>query len=173
MPKMMQTARESYAEPFVHAYAPTMQNFHLLLTLMYQFVSAEQALEADPGPVDRPEFDALVCEAEVVRADLVREAEGLLDSAPFCPGDKALHQLSFLVLLDLTMTDSQECRHLHRLAKEHPDLFAIDGTGSTARQTRVLQASFFQLFDDMGSLAEFGGDGCHAGRMNTQALIPA
>ncbi|TQE92658.1 MAG: hypothetical protein FKY71_19520 [Spiribacter salinus] len=121
-------------------------------------VTVEQALEADDGPVESASFDNVLRQAEAVRAELVAEAESLLDIPPYRPADGALHRLGFLLLLDLTMTDAQDCRHLHNLTADHPELFTVEGSDTAAHQTRAMQAQFFRLFGQMGDLAEFGGE---------------
>ena len=59
---------------------PTMQRFSYLLNRMDRLLTAERTLESDTGPLDRPEFDALLREAEAERAGAKAEAEGFSTS---------------------------------------------------------------------------------------------
>jgi hypothetical protein len=136
-------------------------------------VTLERAMEAENETGYGSDFDAVLRQAETVRAELVAETESLLDIPPYRLTDGALHRLGFLLLLDLTMTDAQDCRHLHNLTADHPELFSVQGSDTAAHQTRALQAQFFRLFDQMGDLAEFGGAGRCFEQWQDPALMPA
>lgn len=159
--------------PVAQAHTPTTRRFNRVLSFMSWMVTLEQALEAEHEPGYGSDFDAVLRQAEAVRAELIAEAENLLDIPPYRPADGELHRLGFLLLLDLTMTDAQDCRHLHNLTADHPELFTIEGSDTAAHQTRALQAQFFRLFDQMGDLAEFGAEGECFEQWQDPAPMPA
>jgi len=159
--------------PLAQAHTPTTRRFNRVLSFMSWMVTLERAMEAENEPGDGSAVDAVLRQAEAVRAELVAEAENLLDIPPNRPADGALHQLGFLLLLDLTLTDAQECRHLHNLTADHPELFTVEGSDTAAHQTRAMQAQFFRLFDQMGDLAEFGGEGRCFEQWQDPAPVPA
>ena len=151
---------------------PTMQRFSYLLNRMDRLLTAERTLESDTGPLDRPEFDALLREAEAERAGVQAEAEGVLGLSPEDHADAALQRLALLLLMDLMAMDAADCRRLHGLAADDPALFHIAGDGAWKRQAPTMQVAFFKLFDGLGALAEFGGEGW-AGDEAEAVPIPA
>ena len=169
----MDASASAQINPVAQAHTPTTRRFNRLLSLMSWMLTVEQALEAGDEPVDGSVLDSVLRHAEAVRAELVAEAENLLDIPPNRPADGALHQLGFLLLLDLTLTDAQECRNLHNLTADHPELFTVEGSDTAAHQTRAMQAQFFRLFDQMGDLAEFGGEGRCFEQWQDPAPVPA
>ena len=68
--------------------------------------------------------------------------------------------------------DTADCRRLHGLAADDPALFHIAGDGAWKRQAPTMQVAFFKLFDGLGALAEFGGEGW-AGDEAEAVPIPA
>ncbi|TQE93693.1 MAG: hypothetical protein FKY71_18060 [Spiribacter salinus] len=172
MAEILHTTHCVNAEPVTQAHTPTTRRFNRVLSFMSWMVTLEREMEAEHEPGYGSDFDAVLRQAEAVRAELIAEAEHLLDIPPYRPADRALHRLGFLLLLDLTMTDAQDCRRLHRLAAD-PDLFTIEGSDTAARQTRAMQAQFFKLFDQMGDLGEFGGEGECFEQWQDPAPMPA
>lgn len=152
---------------------PTMRRFSHLLGRMDRMLMAERELETDPGPLDRPAFDALLRAGEAERTSLVAEAEGLLDLSPGGAADAALQRLALLLLMDLTAVDTEDCRRLHGLAADDPGIFHIAGHSADAQQARAMQRAFFTLFDGLGALAEFGGEGWAREQGGAPVPIPA
>ena len=173
MAEILHTTHFVNAEPITQAHTPTTRRFNRLLSLMSWMVTLGRAMEAEHEPGDGSAVDAVLRQAEAVRAELVAEAENLLDVPLYRPADGALHRLGFLLLLDLTLTDAQECRHLHNLTADHPELFNVEGSDTAAHQTRAMQAQFFKLFDQMGDLGEFGGEGYSCEQWQDPAPVPA
>ena len=161
------------SEPCAQPHTPTMRRFSYLLGRMVGMLTAERALEADPGPLDRPAFDALLRAGEAERAGVVAEAERLLELAPSGAADAALQRLALLLLMDLTAMDTGDCRRLHELAADDPEMFHIAGHSADAQQARAMQSAFFTLFDGLGALAEFGGEVWTREQAEAPVPIPA
>jgi hypothetical protein len=169
----MDASASAQIHPLAQAHTPTTRRFNRVLSFMSWMVTLERAMEAENEPVDGSAVDPVLRQAEAVRAELVAEAENLLDIPPHRPTDGSLHRLGFLLFLDLTMTDAQECRNLHNLTADHPELFTVEGSDTAAHQTRAMQAQFFKLFDQMGDLGEFGGEGYSCEQWQDPAPVPA
>lgn len=158
------------SEPCAQPQTPTSRRFSHLLGRMVRMLTAERALETDPGPLDRPAFDVLLRAGEAERAGVVAEAERLLELPPGGAADAALQRLALLLLMDLTAVDTGDCRRLHGLAADDPEMFHIAGHSADAQQARAMQVIFFTLFDGLGALAEFGGE--DRAREQAEAPVP-
>jgi hypothetical protein len=172
MANLARNIRGIAVEDRASSHTPAMQRFSSLLGQMDRMLRAEVALEADPGPLDRTEFDSLLRRAEAERAGVKTETEALLGLPPEDHADAALQRLALLLLMDLTAVDTTDCQRLHRLAADEPALFDIAGDDAGTQQAQVMQTAFFEMFDGLGALAEFGGAGW-AGEDAEVVPIPA
>jgi hypothetical protein len=132
--------------------------FTALLGAMARFVRADQMLQRPvAGDVRAPQFTSAMASAEdaltamhdalhqVMAADLLRRE------------DRALWEMGY-GLFSLIGQDDDDARLFlfHTLVDYQPQ-FMVPGTHAVARQTRQMQARFFELAAEMMQLQDFGG----------------
>ena len=133
--------------------------FGMMLMRLKDMISAETRIETGALDVLGLELMQDLRIAERSRETLIEAAFDVIACPDACPEDRGLRRMAVLLTTFIQMEDDTDRQQLHAQTNHHRDVFDIIITGPGARHARRLQMAFFQHFDALGSLQEFGGTG--------------
>ena len=148
-----------FSAGLARAHTPVGHAFSILLMRFSEMMSAETRIETSGLDVLGLELARELRRAERAREGLIEAAFDVIAAPDQSIEDRGLRRMAFLLTTLLQMDDDAERQHLHAQSCRHRDVFEIAVAGPAARQARRMQRAFFQQFDALASLQEYGGAG--------------
>ncbi len=162
----------THFSPNIAAFTPTMNAFSILLMRFSEMMLAEARIETSGLDVLGLELGRELRRAELARAGLIEAAFDVIAVPDQAREDRGLRRMACLLTTLFEMDDDVECQNLHAQTYRHRDVFEIAVVGPAARQARRMQRAFFQQFDALASLQEYGGAGIAPEAQAAESLEP-
>ncbi|MCC5991998.1 MAG: hypothetical protein JJT99_05705 [Rhodobacteraceae bacterium] len=152
--KITTAAHEAKA---IAEFTPTMAAFYLLLRRFKKTIQTEITLQA--SGIDLFTLDAAedLRELEILWEVLTETVFDVILELPVVPEDRDLHRVAFLMKSVFEIEEPCDRAHFVAETRKHRDLFDCAASGTQTEITTRLIARFFQVFDQMSELPQFGG----------------
>jgi hypothetical protein len=138
-------------------FTPVMTAFFLLLRRFKRTVRTEIRYQAEGIDLFAVRNANDLRALEICWEELTETVFDVMLQMPAIPEDRDLHRIAFLMKSVFEIEDPCDRAHLLAEARKHRDLFDCATSGLQGEITMRLIGRFFQIFDQMSVLPQFGG----------------
>ncbi|ATX67523.1 hypothetical protein BG454_18305 [Roseinatronobacter bogoriensis subsp. barguzinensis] len=150
-----------------------MSSFYLLLRRIKKTVEIEHRHQAEGVDLFAPERTDDLRDLEVAWEDLTETVFDVILQLPVVPEDRDLRRVAFLMKSVFEIEEPCDRAHFVAEARRHRDLFDCAVPGMQGEITTRLIGRFFQVFDQMAELKQFGGTPVKAPPSDCIGMNPA
>ena len=138
-------------------FTPTMSSFYLLLRRFKKTVETDMHYQVQGIDLFADDRADDLRELEVAWEDLTETVFDVILQLPVVLEDRDLRRVAFLMKSVFEIEEPCDRAHLVAEARKHRDLFDCAVPGTQGEITTRLIGRFFQVFDQMSGLKQFGG----------------
>jgi len=151
------TTTAAHEAKAIAEFTPTMAAFYLLLRRFKKTIKTEIKYQA--SGIDLFALDAAedLRDLEIAWEALTETVFDVILHLPVIPEDRNLQRIAFLMKSIFEIEEPSDRAHLVAEARKHRDLFACTAPGAQGDIAGRLILRFFEVFDLMSTLRQFGG----------------